>query len=149
MDSVWPKPSRIVCPHAFATVSITTANGKTWVIKATKKYGYEEWQSFHVAEKQLGASLDPDSVKGEGSRLNPVLVYNELRPEETTTETTATTGTKPSKPSEGTKSSSSTKPSTPKDVTGTGESINISAIVGLAAIASAAVLILIAKRREE
>lgn len=41
--------------------AVTTANGKTWVIKATKKYGYEEWQSFHVAEKQLGASLDPDS----------------------------------------------------------------------------------------
>lgn len=95
------------------------------------------------------SKTNPDSVKGEGSRLNPVLVYNELRPEETTTETTATTGTKPSKPSEGTKSSSSTKPSTPKDLTGTGESINISAIVGLAAIVSAAVLILIAKRREE
>ena len=41
--------------------AVTTANGKTWVIKATKKYGHEEWQSFHVAEKQLGASLDPDS----------------------------------------------------------------------------------------
>ncbi|OFP66466.1 hypothetical protein HMPREF2978_04610 [Corynebacterium sp. HMSC074C01] len=41
--------------------AVTTVNGKTWVIKATKKYGHEEWKSFDVASKQLGALLDPDS----------------------------------------------------------------------------------------
>lgn len=41
--------------------AVTTVNGKTWVIKATKKYGHEEWKSFDVASKQLGALLDPNS----------------------------------------------------------------------------------------
>lgn len=39
----------------------TTANGKTWVVKAAKKNGDSHWRSFSVAEKQLGASLDPGS----------------------------------------------------------------------------------------
>lgn len=39
----------------------TTANGKTWLVKAVKKDDDLRWRSFSVAEKQLGAPLDPSS----------------------------------------------------------------------------------------
>lgn len=39
----------------------TTANGKTWLVNAVKKDGDSQWRSFSVAEKQMGASLDPRS----------------------------------------------------------------------------------------
>lgn len=96
--------------------------------------------------------INPDAVMGESSRTKPVLIYNEPETEETTTttpgETSATTENIDST-TKSTGSNSSTKPSTSKDLTETGESINMSAIIGLAAIVSAVVLIVVAKRREE
>ncbi len=49
-------------PKAWVVVDAeTTANGKTWVVKAAKKNGDRQWRRFSVAEKQIGASLDPRS----------------------------------------------------------------------------------------
>lgn len=149
-----------------------------------------------TADNKLVLSDDNSKgLEGEGSRSNPVLIYNSRKPKETTKETTSstesegttsstTTSTEPSKPTEpttptepskptqpttpgetssttgtttentdsttkSTGSSSSTNASTTKNVGKTGEIISISAIVGLATIVSAAVLILVARKREE
>lgn len=39
----------------------TTANGKTWLVKATKESDFLPWETFEVGEKRTGSRLDPHS----------------------------------------------------------------------------------------